>query len=229
MMLPLCFALGLAVAGSAFSPADAGHPAPRFYWNIPDIISSVEVPGVQYVDGTPVRFHTVTSKRRAADLVPLIVRSFHDAGLYVPPPEHQLQLDGRRLQVTALDPDSLTSYTAILKENPDKTTLVILGESKLSRPTRAAAEDFAPLFPGATEVLRTQLEGARTITFATTATEKEVKDFYQEALTKSGYRETSHGNFRRGKNQITLQITRPKDRPGFAVLLMFRMLGANED
>ncbi|MBI3184495.1 MAG: hypothetical protein HYZ28_20355 [Myxococcales bacterium] len=220
-MTPISAPLLVLLLGAPLLGIDAGLRPPRYAWDIPDIVSTVEVPGVQMADGIPVRFHAVVTKWKLDDIARHITRSFAAAKLYIPPPQHQLDVGERVAQLTALDWESGTSYTAILQPNPDGSTTVIMGQAYLSQKA-APPPDFAPIFPGATGVVRTNVESMRAITYAAKASEKDVFDFYRAVMGKAGYQEESPGAFRRGSELIAVQAKSGEKKGELSVLVTSR-------
>ncbi|MBS1152334.1 MAG: hypothetical protein H6Q89_4032, partial [Myxococcaceae bacterium] len=73
--------LGLWLILCASPQADGG---PRFQWEIPGLISDVEIPGDIQTGGVPVRLRAVLVKGNPDVLASAIVASFARQGLYVP-------------------------------------------------------------------------------------------------------------------------------------------------
>ncbi|MBK7860881.1 MAG: hypothetical protein IPJ65_20210 [Archangiaceae bacterium] len=164
----------------------SGKPSP-FFWPKPELVEEIDVPDVVKADGVPVRMHVVRSKLGIQQLLETFADAFVHAGFYV------ARVQKRHLaepHVTGLDWRGLVSYTAILSPNEDGTTTCVLGEAALGvKKTAAQVPDFAPLPPGASEVMRVEQEGARIITFAVKGSSAEaVQRFYAQQLPRQGYR-----------------------------------------
>jgi hypothetical protein len=101
---------------------------PPFQWDVPGVLSEIDVPVLMETDGIPNRFHVVISSVSADELLAHFVRAFDRAGLYIPPPERQTRLEGQ-LMLTAFDPRTETSYSVILQPYPNGHTGVVLGEA----------------------------------------------------------------------------------------------------
>jgi hypothetical protein len=209
----LAGALGLLLA----TGAGAAKP---FNWDVPGAIQRLDVPGLVVSHGVPTRIQAVKSSWKLEDLLQHFATAFEKAGLYLPPPKHQLQLL-RELQLTALDPGRLISYTVIFQESRDG-TVVILGEANLGQRQRNPAHDWAPLFPGATGVLGSQQEGARTLVYSARARPDEVAGFYREALGKAGFLEQEPGSFVKAGEELRVS-THGEKEGRLTVLLMDRL------
>lgn len=176
--------------------------ASRFTWDVPEKIEVVDVPGILRSDGIPLRLTAVRSKMKLEPLIRHFYGRFVEARLYVAEADEQLQLP-KVPMLTALDTTTLISYTVVFQQNPDGTTTVVLGEAHLSeRDPSPAGFDFAPIFPGASEVVRSDVEGMRTLTFTTGAKADEVLRFYRDVMGKAGSRELSPGLFQDGGRQV---------------------------
>jgi len=172
------------------SPDSSAKPAP-FFWPKPEVVEETEIPSVVRADGVPVRLHVMRSKLGVQQLLSVFGSAFRGAGFYV------AEVQKRHIaepHVTGLDWRSLISYTAILSPEADGTTTCLLGEAALGKKKTAAGADFAPLFPGATEVTRYEDEGSRIMTFmARGTTPAEVTGFYEAQLKKAGWARSEDG------------------------------------
>lgn len=180
-------------------------PAPvSFSWDIPGVISAVEVPGQQVTNGIPVKFDAFLSSWRMEDLANHFVDSFGKAGLYVPPPQDQMRVEGM-VQVTAIDPGKLVSYTVILRPTENDQTVVIAAQAALQgwNPHPEVA-DIAPVMPGAEGVVRSQSEGMRSFSYKVKATEEEVVGFYRSVMRANGFEEKEPGVFRKAAEEISV-------------------------
>lgn len=179
--------------------------AKEFRWDVPDLIRYSEVPEIVQSNGYPVRLAAAVSKRRPEQLAQYYMDKMQGAGLYVPQDREQQQATIYP-QLTGLDVDNLVSYTVIFQPNADRTTTVILGITDLERRVPEPG-DFAPIFPGATRVFRTNLESMRTIGFVTRADAGEVDRFYRELLEGAGFTEAEPMTFTRDAERIRV-VTR---------------------
>jgi hypothetical protein len=192
---------------------------PTFTWDVPRVVESVDVPGVMRADGIPVKLRSVRSAERPEVIVQHLVNRFQAAGFYIPPDSHRTQMVAEP-QLTALDTDRLISYTFFLQPNRDGTTTVLLGEANLGL-ARKEQNTFAPVFPGGTDLLRSEMEGARTLSYGVVAQPEKVGEFYLTELRKAGFTETADGVWRRGREELRVGI-RPAQAGRVAVLLMMR-------
>lgn len=219
----------LSDAISYFMTGDGGMAVPRYTWKVPDLQYYIDVPGMQVVNGMPVRFSAAVSSARPSFLIKYYIDEFEKAGLYLPPPEHQFEPSPPVIQVTALDTDSLTSYTAMIQVIDDKHTTVIMSQGYLQPWLRkkrgpGTEADFAPLFPHAEHVVRSRTEGMDLIEFSTTSEPTAVRGFYHDVMTKAGYQEQTQGTFVRGLESIRVNVVRTEGRKETGVLVQRRML-----
>jgi len=156
-------------------PALAAEPR---VWEVPGALEAIDVPGRTVAGELPVSMHAVRSKHDAAFLQAHFLREFKEAGLWLGP---QTQLTVHR-QVTGLDVDTRIVYSVFLQTNRDKSTTAILTETFAGERAPQAELGFAPLMPGAKNVLLSTTEGAELVTFRVRASVKEVRAFYGETL-----------------------------------------------
>jgi hypothetical protein len=185
--------------------ADAGSAPPRFEWKIPEASAWVDVPGTLRVQGVPMKVKTVRSKWRAPELLQHVAKMFEDAGLYIAPPERQPQILSQ-VQLTALDPASLHTYTVIFQPNEDATTTLYLAEAAPAAREQPRGNDL-PVFPGAKGRITSQLEGARTVAFTAEAKPEVVEQFYTETFTSAGFKAVGGGKYVQGRREITVSIS----------------------
>ncbi|QRK11813.1 hypothetical protein JQX13_18180 [Archangium violaceum] len=197
----------------------ASAQQPGFTWDVPRVLESVAVPGVMRADGIPVKLRSVKSAEKPQVILQHLVRTFEAAGFYIPPDKHRTQRFAEP-QLTALDTDRLISYTFVLQPNPDGTTTVLLGEANLGMARREQSA-FAPVFPGGTDLMQSEMEGARTMTYLAEAEPEKVRDFYLSALGSAGYSEDSSGTWRRGSEELRVAV-RPVKVGRVAVIIMRR-------
>lgn len=184
---------------------DAREP---FHWQVPALVSTVEVPARMNVDGIPVRMRVYTSRESVERLLQHFATAFDEAGFYL---ERNQQRLVAQPHLTALDTRTFTSYTVILQPEPGGLTSVVLGEARLGARQPAEPSNLLPVYPGARSPLRGDFEGARTLSFRVAAKEAQVRAWYREQLTRAGYEEASPRLFRRREQQIRLSLTQKGD------------------
>lgn len=197
--------------------AASAQPVP-FTWDVPKVLEAVEMPGVMRADGIPVKLRSVKSAEKPQVILQHLVNRFEAAGFYIPPDKHRTQWLAEPA-LTALDTDRLISYTFALQPNPDGTTTVILGEANLGMARREQAA-FAPIFPGGKDLMQSEMEGARTMTYLAEAEPEKVRDFYVTQLRGAGFSETSAGTWRRNGEELRVSV-RPV-KPGRVAVIVLR-------
>ena len=193
------------------------QPRPSFTWDVPRVLESVEVPGVLRADGIPVKLRSVKSAERPQVILQHLVDRFAQAGFYIPPDSHRTQWL-REPQLTALDTERLISYTFVLQSNPDGTTTVVLGEANLGEARRAQSA-FAPLFPGATDLMQSEMEDGRSMTYLVAAEPSKVRAFYAEQLRGAGYHEDTDGTWVGHGEELRLSVRSARDARSVVILL----------
>jgi hypothetical protein len=196
-----------------------------FTWDVPKVVGVVEVPGEMKADGVPVKIRAVRSSEKPQVILQHIVSRFEAWGFYIQPIETQAQ-PFREPQITALDFERLVSYTAIFQPNPDGTTTVFLGEANLSQPP-VKPNAFAPLYPGAKDVLHTDVEVARSLTYTVVAKPEEVQAFYRKELLKQGYTEREPNLYRIGSDELQVLVN-PTKAPGQSGVVLMRRAAIEE-
>jgi hypothetical protein len=209
--------LGWLVVVALLGASQAGAQRLPFSWDIPKVVEVVEVPGTMMADGIPVRMRAVRSTEKPEVLLQHVVDRFEAWGFYLPDAEGQAQ-PFREPQLTALDWERLVSYTAIFQPNPDGSTTVFLGEADLSRPP-VVQSPIAPVYPGAREVVHTDVEAARSLTYAVAAKPAEVLDFYRRELVKQGYAEAEPGLYRNDSDELQVRVHAGKGQQSSVVVL----------
>jgi hypothetical protein len=218
--LGLCL-LSLTALAQAERPRPT--PSPRV-WDIPQILSVVDVPGRVEALGVPVAMRAVRSKEKIEPLARHLLCQFQQAGLYLPPPRH-LSASVREAQLTGLDPDTFVVYTIFLQPNPDHTTTVLLTESFLEERRRPADEvQFAPVMPGAKQLFTSRLEGLELLHYAVAAPPDEVERFHRETLGKEGFREVSPGTFQRKSDLLRVSLQAIASGGETSVQVLHRLL-----
>ncbi|HZI13242.1 MAG TPA: hypothetical protein VE153_22870 [Myxococcus sp.] len=206
---------------------DKAPPAepPRFAWPRMQVLEHVEASEIVEAGGIPVALRAVVVKEKLPELIQKLADAFRDGGLYVPPGPAQPQLASGVVMLTAADRARKITYTAILQPQPDGTTALYLGEANHALKRDPAAEgDFAPLPPGARNVLRVGSEGSRTLTFSTPLAGAEVASFYAEALKSAGWRhaeEDEAGVYTRSGEEVRV-VHQPGEGGLTSVVLVYR-------
>lgn len=204
---------------------ESGKPVP-LRWDVPGLIAWVDTDGPLVANGMPVLIQLARSSRSVDDLAAHFVRFFEKADLYIAPLEQQAPIT-REPQLTALDPRQMLSYTVILQANPDKTTSVILGTANVGawKPNaQSQLLGWAPLMPGASNVLRTDAEGQWSAAFDVESTPDKVQAFYREALGKAGYKATGQaGEYQRETEWIRVRAR--ADEKGRLMVWLVRQVG----
>ncbi|HEX5746203.1 MAG TPA: hypothetical protein VFZ09_08160 [Archangium sp.] len=214
-------------AEAAEEPEEEWKPAPLpFTWDVPRVLDIIPMSDVMEANGFPVKLSAVLSAERPEVILQHMVDRFAQAGLYLPPVEHQPQLL-REPQLTALDPMGLISYTFILQPNPNKTTTVILGETNVGA-RRTPDSDVAPVMPGASAVLHSRQEAARTLAYTVGTPEEEVRAFYRKQLGGSGYQEREPGLYRKGTDELRVSV-HSGEAGQTAVVIIRRTATGDED
>jgi len=207
--------LGLLLALGAGEAAAQRLP---FTWDVPKVVEELEVPGVMRADGIPVKLRSVRSKERPEVILQHMVDRFQAWGFYIPPKRTQWL---REPQLTALDTDRLISYTFVIQPNPDGTTTVVLGEANL-REKKPKMSPIAPVFPGAKEVMTTDLEVARSLTYVLPGkSSPDVEGFYRKELAQLGYTQVEPGLYRRGTEELQV-VVRPAKGDQTSVVVLSR-------
>ncbi|WP_158501571.1 hypothetical protein [Vitiosangium sp. GDMCC 1.1324] len=196
----------------------ASAQRPEFTWDVPRVLEAVAVPGVMRADGIPVRLRSVKSAEKPQVILQHLVDRFQAAGLYIPPDSHRTQWLAEP-QLTALDTERLISYTFVLQPNPDGTTTVVLGEANLAE-ARQEQSAFAPVFPGGTDLMQSDLEGALAMTYVAEADPTKVRDFYLKELSAAGYAESESGTWRRRGEELRVGLRQAA--PGKVVVIILR-------
>jgi hypothetical protein len=207
-------------------PEEEWKPTPLpFTWDVPRVLDIIPMSDVMEANGFPVKISAVLSAERPEVILQHMVNRFEQAGLYLPPVEHQPQLL-REPQLTALDPMGLISYTFILQPNPKGTTTVILGETHLGA-RRTPDSDVAPVMTGASAVLHSRQEAARMLAYTVGTPMEEVRAFYRKQLGGSGYQEREPGLYRKGQDELRVSI-HPGEAGQTAVVIIRRAVSSDE-
>jgi hypothetical protein len=190
------------------SAGEAAAQKLPFTWDVPKVIESIEVPGIMKSDGIPVKLRSVKSAERPEVILQHMVDRFEEFGFYIPAKRSQWFQEP---QLTALDTERLISYTFIIQPNPDGSTTVVLGEANLGL-WQKEQSTIAPVFPGAQDVMNSNLEIARTLSYRVPVTDKppDVESFYRGMLTQQGYTEAEPHIYRKGTDEMQVMVSAPK-------------------
>lgn len=168
---------------------DAGFTFEPFAWDVPDIIEVVDVQGEMSSAGIPVYASAVRTAAHGPELVMHIFNSFKRAGLFIPVPAEMTQI-AKLPQITGYDTIRQVGYTAMFQPNHDGTTTLILTEADLGYRLRTGMlpEDTrVPLPPDAKRVVRSSVEGAEVLSFATSLKAPKLTALYAAYAKQRGY------------------------------------------
>jgi hypothetical protein len=196
----------------------------RRSFQVPRAVSEVQVPDSLQAVGMPVHLRAVKSSEKLGVLVDYFRREFEKADLFVPEAEEVSSFGLPHL--TAFDPEARISYSVFFQLNRDETVTVILGEAHLAERRADTAADFAPLFPGASSVLRSNVEAARSVSYDAPASPDEVVAFYRETLGSAGYEQVEPGVFFKHGSRLQLTVRRERSRTR---VFLFQQLGVSDD
>ena len=199
----------------------AGAPA-TFAWDIPEASAWVDVPGTLVVQGVPMKLKAVRSRWAPQSLLQHLADRFAAAGLFISSPRRQPQLLAQ-VQLTALDPQTLHTYTVILQPSPDRGTTLYLAEAAPAAP-RPESSGELPVFPSARGRLTSSLEGARTVTYLAQAKRDEIFSFYAATLEGAGFARKAEGRWER--DRVELRLTVKPEGSALRVLLWERTVTA---
>lgn len=193
-----------------------------FTWDVPKVVEEIEVPGLMRAGGVPVKLRSVKSTERPEVILQHLVDRFQAWGFYIPPKRSQWL---KEPQLTALDTDRLISYTFVIQTNPDGTTTVLLGEANLRDRTKKM-EPFAPVFPGAEDVMTSDLEVARSVTYLLSVkASPDVDGFYKKELGERGYTQVEPGLYRKDNEELQVSV-RPAKGEQLSVVVVSRRVAS---
>lgn len=194
------------------APPVPTEPPPEYRWRVPEQLDWVDSAGLQVSDGVPMHIAMARSKMPVPQLIQYFANDFQAAGLFIPPDEEQ-QSPFPEPRLTAFDPARSLAYTVIFQPNPDKTSTVFLATADMSnyQPPGSAVLEWAPVMPGASRLVRTQLESSQTAIYAVHSTETEVLAFYREGLKPLGYQEPEPGLFVRAGESLHVSTKKEGD------------------
>ncbi|WP_224246245.1 hypothetical protein [Hyalangium gracile] len=184
--------------------AAPGQPPQPFRWQVPEMVSRLEVPGRMNVAGMPIRLEVYSSRLSVQQLLQHFATAFDRAGFYLQREQRQFSAQPH---LTALDTRTFIAYTVILEPEPGGLTTVVLGEAKLNEPLPPAAPASLPMYPGASKPLHGDFEGARTVAYQVVAKQAQVESWYREQLTRAGYQEETPLVFRRQEQELRVSLS----------------------
>lgn len=205
----------------ALLPAAAAEPAPQkpFAWDVPGTVSHVEVVGTQVARGIPMKLHAVTSSWPPDALFRHFAEQFQKQGFFIPPPSHQTFVHGA-LSLAAVDVNRDLTYTVFLRPVPgSKTTRVLLGTANMAQIRKPGGGSFAPVYPGAAQLVTADLEVGRTLSYVTTATAEQLLAFYRETMVAAGWREKSPGLYLKDTERVQV-LARPLEQGRLSVVVL---------
>ncbi|WP_224247850.1 hypothetical protein [Hyalangium gracile] len=173
-------------------------------WEVPGLVTQVEVPGRMNMAGIPIRLQAYTSRHSVQQLLQHFATAFDEAGFYIERNQRQF---AAQPHLTALDTKTFTAYTVILEREPSGLTSVVIGEAKLGAAAPPARPSSTLLYPGAQSPVQGDFEGARTLAYQVVASKEQVADWYREQLTRAGFQEEAPGIFRRSEQELRLNLT----------------------
>lgn len=191
------------VAVLLFSAVASAQPV--FADPVPGAVAPATAPSRTDVDGVIVTSVSVVSKKDAAFLKQHFTELFDKRGLYLAEEVRDVEL-ANSLQVTGLDPDTMTSYTVLLQPGKKGFTTVLMSSAELAKKPMPPSMSFAPVMPGAAGVTQAQLEWMQTLSYQSTGTPAEIKAFYRQELGKLGYREIDELMFEKPPDRISLTV-----------------------
>ena len=120
-------------------------------WPTLSVQWTVPIEGKQRVGTWEVQLQRLAVTEAPDEVLARFAQSFVEAGLFIPPPEAQVQLYRGRTSLTALEPNSMTSYTVTAWKEEGGLTQVLTSLSVLGPPS--------PLPKGAAAVARQRRVG----------------------------------------------------------------------
>jgi hypothetical protein len=185
--------------------------------------ASISVPIDKYIEGVPnkigpptdlmgttfegvmVRQRSVQSTEKIDALKAHFVDSFRKAGLYLAPETAGMKGQAGE-QVTGLDAENMITFSVILQPNPKGTTIVVAGADMGHLPILHTNDATGPVYPGATHLMNSSLEGTHLMTYSIVATPAEIKTFYRTEYGKAGYTESEDMVFTRGFDRAQVTV-----------------------
>ncbi|MCP3063031.1 hypothetical protein LXT21_30070 [Myxococcus sp. K38C18041901] len=201
--------LRCAVLGVVLASGVAAAQRTPFKWEVPGVVGVVDVSAPVLASGIPVKMTAVRSKERPEVILRSLVDRFLVWGLHVPPASRQPQLL-REPMITAIDTREFISYTAIVQPNPDGTTTVFLGQADLSKAPRVQS-NVAPVYPGGSGLMQSEMEGARTLVYSVSARALDVEVYYRNELAQAGFEEVEPMLFRSSQDELHVRVNPAKE------------------
>ena len=196
---------------AATPPAATKAPPPTttlsvdpFLKDVPGVTSTPTAPAGTKVDGVQVFQRSVRSDRSPSELREFFASAFEKAGFYIAPDQEVLtpQLG---VQVTGLDTENLISYTALLQPSGGKGTTIVLAVANIGKRT-SEGNPIGPVYPGGTAITSYNIETIKAMTYRVAATPAEIKNFYRDTLTSSGFKEVELNTYLKGHDQFTITV-----------------------
>ncbi len=198
-------------------------------YNFPDRVpmqtGEVEVPGDIKAGSATVKLHAFTSTDTYSNLVKYFADQFVHAGLFIPPIPKKRR-HKYEPQLSALDPQTLRSYSVLLIKNRNRTVTIVEGVADLRPRTDASADTFVPVTPDAQNVVTSETEGSRMLGYETRLSGAEVLDFYKTVLGKAGWVLQKTGEFRKKDGTADLELAtleRPNGGRAVAISARYRL------
>ena len=151
---------------------------------------TVPIEGKQKVGGWEVQLQRLSVAQEPDEVLSRFLRSFLEAGLFIPGPADQVQLYKHRQSLTALEPKTMTSYTVTVWRAEGSTTQVLTSSSVAVAPSAAPASAAALLPASAQSVFHAFDEGHATCSFDSKEAPDAVKRAMEGNAKRAGYRST---------------------------------------
>lgn len=178
--------------------------APFDWGRLPGELDRTEVPGEMSSGGKRVHMELRRCKARPEDILSWTLHRFVAAGLYVAPPGRQVQGPGPSL--TAVDPTTRVSYSVSVIQQSDGVVQVILGDADHGKNTQLSEGDWPPAYPEVKGAMRSNVEGARSLSFTTRDPRARVEAWYQQTLSAQGFELSSPGVWEKGAERVRLEL-----------------------
>ncbi len=170
----------LAITLSQTAPA---WPPLTMRWTVP-------IEGKQRVGGWEVQLQRLSVAEAPDEVLSRFLRSFVEAGLFIPPPADQVQLYKHRRSLTALEPKTMTSYTVTVWSAEGATTQVLTSASVAVAAVPVPGPAVALLPASAESVFHALDEGHATCSFDSKEAPEAVKRAMEANAKRAGYRAT---------------------------------------
>lgn len=183
----------------------------RFRWDVPNVVSTVDVPGITNAMGVPVKMQAVTVKGKMDDTIRYIYDSMEKQGLAINPELQKANI------LTGFDPDAEISFSAVFQENAPGYITVVLGTANLGLAKKPQGDNFIPLFSGGKGALRANTEGVDTLVYTVPdGDESKVRSFYTDVMVKTGWKADPKEplTFQKADERISIQVKQLKTEVG---------------